>query len=90
MKQVKLTQVQKALLYIKALGHFEADIVYTGDDPVDDEPTVAMQSKHILIDGDPPVYQSLYIKLHQSDVEAFARAYDTNVEHLQTNSIHHG
>ena len=62
MKQVNLTQVQKALLYIKALGHFEADIVYTGDDPMDDEPTVAMQSKHILIDGDPPVYQSLYIR----------------------------
>ena len=88
MKQVNLTEVQKALLYIKALGHYEADIVRTGDDPADDEPTVAVQSKQVLIDGGPPVYQSVYIRLHQSDVEAFAKAYDTNIEHLQTNSNH--
>lgn len=87
MKQVNLTQVQKALLYIKALGHTEADIVSTGDDPVEDGLTVTVQSKHVLIEGDPPVYQSLYIRLHQSDVDAFAGAYDSQVEHLQTNSI---
>ena len=87
MKQVNLTQVQKALLYIKALGHTEADIVSTGDDPVEDGLTVTVQSKHVLIEGDPPVYQSLYIRLHQSDVDAFAGADDSQVEHLQTNSI---
>tara|TARA_Y100001972_G_scaffold45280_1_gene55924 strand:+ start:173 stop:451 length:279 start_codon:yes stop_codon:yes gene_type:complete len=86
MKQVKLTQVQKALLYIKALGHTEADIVSTGDDPVEDGLTVTVHSKQILIEGDPPVYQSLYIRLHQSDVEAFAGAYDTQVEYLQPQS----
>jgi hypothetical protein len=84
MKQVNLSKVQKALLYIQALGHTEADIVSTGDDPVEDGFTVTLHSKQILIDGDPPVYQSLYIRLHQSDVDAFAGAYDTQVEYLNT------
>lgn len=83
MKQVTLTQVQKALLYIQALGHSEADIVMTSDDfSYDSAPTVCMQSKQVLIDGDPPVYQSIYIRLHQVDVEAFAAAYDRNIEHI--------
>ena len=85
MKQVNLSKVQKALLYIQALGHTEADIVSTGDDPVEDGFTVTVQSKQVLIEGDPPVYQSLYIRLHQSDVDAFAGAYDTQVEYLNTN-----
>ena len=49
MKQVNLSKVQKALLYIQALGHTEADIVSTGDDPVEDGLTVTVQSKQVLI-----------------------------------------